>query len=230
MQHSNQKMKFTASVFGSLIAVSAILNHAIFEIFQGMKPTNGFLIKAIDISHQFWKYGTEEAITILPTFLLAGLTTILIATLIIIWSIKIVSHRHGALIFLLLIIALTLVGGGIAHMIFSLCIWGWAIHINKSLVWWQRVLPPMTKSFSYKMWVITLLLTSIFWLFTMQLGIFGYLPSVQNPEVILNVVYIFLLSTVLMCNASFVFALTLDRHSSVQSFAETIIQHASSSK
>ena len=38
----------------------------------------------------------------------------------------------------------------------------------------------------------------------MQLGIFGYFPGETDPEVILNIVFLFLILTVLFANITFI--------------------------
>jgi len=44
----------------------------------------------------------------------------------------------------------------------------------------------------------------------MELGIFGYFPGQSDPEVIMNIVWVFLLSTVVLANLAFVSAFAGD--------------------
>lgn len=44
----------------------------------------------------------------------------------------------------------------------------------------------------------------------MQLGIFGYVPGVDDPDTILNVVFLFLLTTTLLLSLAFICAMAKD--------------------
>ena len=110
MIYDNQNTRLTASTFGILLGISGIINHGIFEILQGNTSTNGFFIEAIGEAHRFWIHGTEAAFTIIPNFLITGICVILVASTTILWSVKYIQVNHGATVFLLLLILLTLVG------------------------------------------------------------------------------------------------------------------------
>ena len=43
----NKRTKITASILGVLLGLAGILNHGIFEIFQGYIPTNGFILRLL---------------------------------------------------------------------------------------------------------------------------------------------------------------------------------------
>ena len=204
MNYYNQKTRITASIIGVLLGIAGLINHGLFEVLQGNTPTNGFFIEAIGEANRFWVHGTEGAITIIPNFLVTGICVIWISLAIILWSIKYIQTKHGATVFILLLILLTFVGGGIGHIILFLPTWAYATRISKSLDWWKKILPERARKALSKLWIYALAATSISWLIVMELGILGYFPRQTNPDTILNIVFAFLFSTVILTNVTFI--------------------------
>ena len=206
----NQKTRITSSVIGALLGAAGIVNHGIFEVLQGNAPTNGFFIEAIGEANRFWVHGTEGAITIIPNFLATGICVMLVSLAIILWSVRFIQIKYGATVFLLLSILLTLVGGGIGHIILFFPAWAYATRINKSLELWKEILSERFRKVISKLWIYGLIATSISWLIVMELGIFGYFPGQSNPDAILNIVFIFLFSTVILANFTFISGIARD--------------------
>ena len=204
MNYDNQKTKITASIIGVLLGIAGFINHGLFEILQGNTPTNGFFIEAIGEANRFWVHGTEAAFTIIPNFLVTGICVILVSMAVVLWSLKYIQVKHGATIFLSLLILLTFVGGGIGYIILFLPTWAYATRINKSLDWWKNILSVRFRKALSKLWIYCLVATAISWLIVMELGIFGYFPGQTNPDTILNIVFIFLFSTVVLANLTFI--------------------------
>ena len=204
MNYYNQKTRITASIIGVLLGIAGIINHGLFEILQGNTPTNGIFIEAIGEANRFWVHGTEGAFTIIPNFLATGICVILVGSAIILWSIKYIHVKHGVTIFLMLLILLAFVGGGIGYLILLLPTWAYATRIHKSLDWWRNKLPARLRKGLSKLWIYGLATTSISWLIVLELGIFGYFPGQTNPDTILNIVFVFLFSTVILANFTFV--------------------------
>ncbi|MDN3689040.1 hypothetical protein [Cyclobacterium jeungdonense] len=200
----NHKTRLSATVIAILLGMSGFFNHGLFEVLQGNKATNGFYIEAIGETHRFWLYGTEGAFTLIPNFLITGIFTMLVSCAIIIWAIKFIQTKHGATIFLLLMILLTLVGGGLGHIVLFLPTWAYATMINKPLDWWEIKLSESVRKVLARMWMPMLVLTSLSWLIVMELGIFGLVPNQTNPEIILNITFGFVLLTVLLANLTFI--------------------------
>jgi hypothetical protein len=203
MNYFNQKTRITASIIGVLLGIAGLINHGLFEILQGNTPTNGVFIEAIGEANRFWVHGTEAAFTIIPNFLVTGICVVLVSLAIILWSIKYIQVKHGATIFLLLLILLTFVGGGIGYVILFFPAWAYATRIHKSLDWWRNILPGRLRKRLSKLWIYSLATTAISWLIVMELGIFGYFPRQTNPDTILNIVLVFLFSTVILANFTF---------------------------
>ena len=204
MNYYNQKTRNTASLIGILLGLAGFFNHGIFEILQGNNPTNGLYIEAIGEAHRFWVYGTEGAFTLIPNFLMTGICVLLVSICIVIWSIRFIHLKHGATIFLVLLVLLTLVGGGIGHIVLYLPTWGYATRINKPLSWWEKKTSKKVRTVIGKIWTLMIVMTSISWLIVMELGIFGFFPGVTNPEIILNICFGFVLLTVFLANISFI--------------------------
>ena len=204
MDYYNQKTRITASAIGVLLGIAGLLNHGLFEILQGNTPTNGIFIEAIGEANRFWVHGTEAAVTVIPNFLVTGICAVLVSLAIILWSIKYIQTKHGATVFLSLSILLALVGGGIGYIILLLPTWAYATRMHKPLDWWRNILPARLRKGLSRLWVYGLTLTFISWLIVMELGIFGFFPGQTNPDTILNIVFTFLFSTVILENFTFV--------------------------
>ena len=210
MNYYNQKTRITASVIGVFLGMAGFINHGIFEILQGNTPTNGYFIEAISEAHRFLIHGTEGAITIIPNFLITGIFVLLLSLAVIIWSVKFIHVKHGATVFLLLMFALTLVGGGIGHIIIFLPTWAYATRINKPLDWWKKILQRRLRKILSRLWIYGLAATSILWFIVMELGIFGYFPGQSDPDTIINIVIAFLFSAVIFANFTFICAFARD--------------------
>ncbi len=213
MTYYNIKTRFTASVMGMLIGWSGIINHGIFEILQGDKSTNGFFIEAIGEAHRFWVYGTEGAFTLIHNYLITGVLTILVSVAIIVWALKYIHLKFGTTVFLLLAILLILVGGGLGFIIVFIPTWAFATRINKSLSWWNKVISPRYKKILSSLWFYSFGTMVVLWLIVMELGIYGYLPGQNNPEIILNVIFVILFFCTISICITFICAIASDINS-----------------
>lgn len=175
-----------ASTFGALFGVSGI-GHGFFETLQGNIPTNGMWIAAIGEANRMWVSGSEPAFTLIPNFLITGIAAIIVGLAIIIWSIGFVHKKNGPLILLLLFMILTLVGGGVAHILIFPIICAFATRINKPLIWWQRILTMNVRRILSKLWFVLLTVSSLAFIFTLEIAIFGFVPGVNDSELITTV-------------------------------------------
>lgn len=103
------KARAAASVIGVLTGLVAVY-HGYNETLQGGAAPGSIFINAVGPPCQ----GSNcfPAMTILPSFLLAGVVTIAIALLVIVWAAAFVKRRNGAIVLIALSVALLLVGGG----------------------------------------------------------------------------------------------------------------------
>jgi hypothetical protein len=185
----NRATKTIVSTIGVILAIAGI-DHGFFETLQGNRPTSGLIIKAIGPELKLW--GTEEAFTIVPNFLITGILAILVSLAIIVWSVKFIHTKYGARVFGLLFILLFLVGGGIAAQIMFVPVtWAVAARINKPLDWWRKILPKGHRRGLAKIWPVTLTFGSISFLIGLFIAITGYVPGVSTDERILAICWSF---------------------------------------
>ena len=191
------------STIGVIFGFSGF-NHGFFEFLQGNTPTNGLFIQAIGEAQRFWVLGTEDAFTIVPNFLISGLLSMILGLTIIIWSLWFIQTKYGRTVFLMLFILLFLVGGGIGQIAFFIPAWAFATQMNKPLTWWKKVLPRSIWPFLSKLWIITLILSSIVILIGLEIAIFGFFPGMTNPENIQNAALILVLISAILNIISFI--------------------------
>jgi hypothetical protein len=183
----NRATRTIVGTIGVILGIAG-LSHGFFEILQGDTPTNGLIIRAIGPAQQMWDYGTEEAFTIIPNFLVTGGATVIISLAIIVWSVGFVHKQYGATVFGLLFILLFLAGGGIAaQVMFAPVTWAAATRINSPLDGWRKILPAGLRPALGAIWPFTLAIGSISFLIGLFIAITGYVPGESDPEIILNI-------------------------------------------
>lgn len=174
------------STLGVLFALAGI-NHGLFETLQGNAPTGGLIIHAIGARNRMWAYGTEDAFTLIPNFLVSGITAIAVSLLIIVWSLCFVHRKYGSLVFLLLFILLFLVGGGVAQVLFFALAWAVATRINKPLTWWRAVLPESLRRALAPLWLWCLIAFTLLALLALEVAVVGFVPGVHDPKLALHI-------------------------------------------
>lgn len=177
----NRALGTVLTVVGVIFGISG-MNHGFFEALQGFTPTPGLIIKAIGPAQRMWERGTEEALTIVPNFLVTGLLAMGFGLAIIIWSLRSLGSRPKATVFILLFLALFLTGGGIGHLIFFLPAWGFITLINKPLTWWKKILPTGLRQVMAKTWPYSVTAMTILILFALEIAIAGYVPGMTDAD------------------------------------------------
>ena len=129
-----------AAALGVCVGISG-LDHGLFEIMQGNTPTSGPFIAAIGPEHLMWENGTEDAITLVPDFLLTGILSVLVGLAVIVWSVRFIDRPNGSRVFLGLGLLLLLVGGGIGMLAFLLAGWLVARRIHRPPALWTSAFP-----------------------------------------------------------------------------------------
>jgi hypothetical protein len=174
------------ATLGCLLALGG-LDHGFFETLQGNAPTGSLFIRSIGARQQMWVYGTEDAFTLVPYFLLSGIVSITLSLLIAVWSIAFVHRKHGSTVFVLLSILLFLSGGGVAQVIFFLIAWAVSTRIHKPVRWVQRLTPEWARHAFGKFWPACLIAFSALALAALEIAIFGYVPGVHSAELALHI-------------------------------------------
>jgi hypothetical protein len=105
------KTKTAAVIIGVLSGLMGA-SHGPGEILQGNMAPKGIMIMA-------WPQLTssplagEPAVTVVPSFLVAGILTIIIGGLVIAWAGTCLDRKHSGLLLILLSLAMLAVGGGV---------------------------------------------------------------------------------------------------------------------
>ena len=163
------------------------MNHGFFEILQGNVPTGGLFISAIGEAQKMWPHGNELAFTLIPNFLMTGIAAMIVGLAIIIWSLGFVHKKNGPVVFVLLFILLLMVGGGVAQILFFPWIWLVSTRINKSLTWWRKILSLKIQKPLGKLWLWFLIISSALLVFVLEIAITGFVPAVNDPDVVLSI-------------------------------------------
>lgn len=193
-----------AASIGVFFGLFSGVNHGLFELLQGNKPTDGLVIDAIGEAQRFWPMGGEPAFTLIPNFMLTGIASMIVGLAIVIWSIWFLDSKHGRSVFLGLFVLSFLVGGGIGQIAFFIPAWAFATRMNKPLNWWQKVLPRSIWPFLSRLWIVTLVLALITMSIGLEMAIFGYFPGITEPPLIESTALLFVLTAAILCVISFI--------------------------
>ena len=186
-----------ASTFGAIMALAGI-EHGIGEILQGNVAPSGIMILSWPESPFFRSLGGEPAMTIIPNLLVTGILAILFSLALLVWATLFVQRENGGLIMILLSFAMLLVGGGIFPPILGIIIGAVATRINAPLTWWRAHLSVGFQRFLEKLWPWSYTACIITWLSVFPgLALFGYFFGVNDPALILVLLF-FALGTLLL--------------------------------
>jgi len=174
-------MRVIASALGVCAGVSG-LEHGFFEILQGNAQTPGLFVQSIGPAQRIWVYGTEDAFTLVSTFLASGLLSVAIGAPIIAWSILFVDAKNGPGVCLLLGWLLFLVGGGVAQIGFVVLCWAILRRIGRPLAWPRKLLPADIRGTLSRLWPGALVASLALSAFALEIAIFGFVPGVTDPD------------------------------------------------
>jgi hypothetical protein len=206
-----------AAALGVCVGLSG-LDHGLFETLQGNTPTPGLIVQAIGPAQRMWVYGTEEAFTIVPNFLVTGLLAMLVGLLTVIWSVRYLDRPNGSQVLLLLGGLLFLVGGGIGMLVFLLAAWLVARRIHRPLTWLTSRLPATVGRTLSRSWPAFVVAGLALYAFALEVAIVGSVPDVSDPDQALTICWLALLGTF----ASMAIALV---GASVEPSTETSVQY-----
>lgn len=169
----NCATKTVASTFGVLVGLAGI-EHGFFEMLQGDVAPSDIMIDAIGPAQKFWEHSTEDALTVIPNFLLTGIFAIIFGLLVTMWAGAFIQRKYGAWIFGLLSLVLWLVGGGFAPVFMSILAFVAATRINKPLGWWHTHLSGTLGNFLAKLWPWSIIIFVVVFVFGVEIAVFGY--------------------------------------------------------
>jgi hypothetical protein len=157
------------------------MDHGFFEMLQGNISPPGLFVPAIGPANRMWVYGTEDAFTLIPNFLITGILAMTLSLIIMIWSIGFIHKKNGSHIFIVLCVFLFLVGGGVAQVVMFIPVWAMATQINSPLTWWRKVLSESVRKRLSSLWLFFLAIGSLLFLIALEIAIAGFVPGVNNP-------------------------------------------------
>jgi hypothetical protein len=165
------------------------MGHGVGEIIQGNTLIKNIRIYALGAPGLPFPFGREPAMTLLPTYLSAGVLTVLIGSAIMVWPFVFLTKKYGSIVLLLLSILLLLAGGGYATvaMLFAACIAG--AKACSEFKWLKKNLPSRFRRLAGKTWKIFILLSILWvpfefilgWLFRVGYPDPGYLLAYAMP-------------------------------------------------
>ena len=129
---------------------------------------------------------------------------------IVVWAVYRLHRKRGVLVLLGLFILLTLSGGGLGFVPFYLITCAYATRMGSPLSWSRRVLAAGGRSAMARVWPYALACAGFCWMMAIELAIFGWLPGVSDPDIILAVCWSLLLATLVLINVAYVSAFAAD--------------------
>ncbi len=109
------KTRVAASALGIFAGLGGA-SHGPGEILQGNTAPSSLVIEA-------WPELTalrgEPAMTVIPSFLVTGILTVVVGVLVAVWAAKFVQRKNGGLVLIFLSILMLLVGGGLFPPVFG---------------------------------------------------------------------------------------------------------------
>ena len=134
-----------------------------------------------------WPHGNEPAFTLIPNFLMTGIAAMIVGLAIIFWSIAFVHKKNGSIVFILLFVLLIMVGGDVAQILFFPFIWLVSTRINQPLAWWQKNLQIKIQGLLAKLWPWSLVISSGLLVFVLEIATTGFVPAVNDTEIVLSI-------------------------------------------
>jgi hypothetical protein len=126
LRHSSQAPRTSRPAASTIGAIAGVIGvqHGYYEVAQADKPLNGLLFDAVS-GTSFSNLPTSQwtgwpAMTVVPSFRITGITTILVSLVVMAWSVLFIQRKNGGLILSLLSILMLLVGGGFIPPLFGI--------------------------------------------------------------------------------------------------------------
>ena len=170
--NDNRATKALTTTLGILVGLAGV-EHGILEILQGNVRPNGIMVDAIGPEQKLWKFASETVLTIVPSVLVSGVLSIILGILVTIWAYAYVDRKNGAVVLLLLSIALFLVGGGFAPIFLTFLAFIAATRINRPQRFWHSHVPVTLRKMIAKLWPWTLIISVVSFVFAVEIAIFG---------------------------------------------------------
>lgn len=178
---TSRAARAVAAALGVCVGISGI-DHGFFEILQGNTPTPGPFIQAIGPSHLMWVNGTEDAVTVIPNFLITGIVAVIVGVAMIVWSIRYLDRPDGSRVFLALGLLLLLVGGGIGMLVFLVFGWLVARRIHRPPALWTTLFPPALNAGLDRVRPLLIGAGLALYAIALWIAITGYVPRISDAD------------------------------------------------
>jgi hypothetical protein len=99
---------------------------------------------------------------------------VILGLIVTVWAVGYIDRKYGALVLMLLSIALFLVGGGFAPIFMAVIASLAASRIDKQLKFWRVILPVPLRKFLGKIWKWILIAFVLIFVFSVIVAIFGW--------------------------------------------------------
>jgi hypothetical protein len=109
------KTRVAASALGIFAGLGGA-SHGPGEMLQGNNAPSSLVIEAWP---ELTALAGEPAMTVIPSFLVSGILTVIVGVLVAVWTAKFVQRKNGGIILILLSILMLLVGGGLFPPVFG---------------------------------------------------------------------------------------------------------------
>lgn len=205
----NKATRLNVASLGTVFGLSGIF-HGFFESKQGNVPAKIGIINSVGELHKMWGHGDEPALTLIPNYMVSGILSMIVAVVLIVWSLKFVHKKNGPAVFLLLFITLLLVGGGVAQVIFFPFIWLVSTRIHKPLSWWKKILPPGLRKVLSALWPWLIGLSNVVMLFVLAVSFTGFVPGIHSEDTVLSIMFGCLLAVLVLFPASYIAGFSYD--------------------
>lgn len=176
--------RITIAIMG-VVAGLAGAEHAIGAMLQGNRPPESIVFLSWPDSEFFSILAGEPAMSIVPNFLVTGILALVVSLGLLLWTALFVQRKGGALVLILLSVALLLVGGGFGPPLLGLILGTAAVGINSPLTWWRRHLSDPLRRVLGATWQWFLVVCVMTWLMLMPgTNILAYYSDWDDPNVV----------------------------------------------
>jgi hypothetical protein len=112
---SLNKTRIVASAIGVFAGLGGA-SHGPGEMLQGSIAPSSLVIEAWP---ELTALAGEPAMTVIPSFLVSGILTVIVGVIVAVWAAKFVQRKHSGLMLILLSVLMLLVGGGLFPPVFG---------------------------------------------------------------------------------------------------------------
>lgn len=120
----------TVAVFGVLVGLAGA-EHGVGEVLQGSTRPPGLVIKSWPDAAAFDVVDGEPALTVIPNLLVAGILTLAVSMVVIVWSVRRIGRPVNGWQLIALSAALLLLGGGFGPPVMGFIVGGAAVRAGR---------------------------------------------------------------------------------------------------